>query len=245
MENQNNIAAPVLDMDAIQKAANEAATKAAIEAINKYYNGYNSKYMEQVREYLEKNCPFDGIPLPNFTEMIQKSLVAEINKTAEIVSIGDCVKTIRKGLTNQHGLEEDGTMKISKFFRELADDIEVETDPEAVIEISVKKHNIYDWEEVYVRIEKDGEQKEFNITLFENRDKRETYHISSMPYSTEKWTRMAKVKYDDGMTIEIPVMQGVINNPILFSIAKMLLNKTTIVIDERNFYDSYGCRHDV
>lgn len=245
MENQSNIAAPVLDIAAIQKAANEAATKAAIEAINKYYNGYNSKYMEQVREYLEKNCPFEGIELPNFTEMIQKSLVAEINKTAEVISIGDCVKTIRKGLTNQYDLEEDGTMKISNFFKKLADDIEVETDPESVIEISVEKNKIYDWEEIHVRIEKDGEQKEFEITLFENRNKPGTYYVSSMPYSTKNWTRTAKVKYDDGMTIEIPVMQEVINNPVLFSIAKMLLNKTPIVIDERNFYDSYELRHDV
>lgn len=245
MENQNNITAPVLDMEAIQKAANEAATKAAIEAINKYYNGYNSKYMEQVREYLEKNCPFNGIALPNFTEMIQNSLIAEIEKTAEVVSLGDCVKTIRKGLTNQYELTEDGTMMISKFFARLADDIDVENDPEAVIEITVEKHKTYDWEEVNVRIEKDGEQKEFNITLFENRDKRGTYHVASMPYNSKKWTRTAKVKYDDGMIIEIPIMQGVINNPVLFSIAKLLLNKTPIVINERNFYDSYGCRHDV
>ena len=242
MENKNDLAAPLLDMAAIQKAANDAATKAAIEAINNYYNGYNSKYMEQVREYLKKNCPFEGFSLPNFTEMIQKSLISEINKTAEVVSIGDCVKSIRKGLTNQYDLEDDGSMKISKLFTNLADDIDVENDPDAVIDVEVK-HDDCDWERVNIHIEGENE-KDLEFTLFENRDRRGTFHVASMPYNSDNWVRTAKVKYDDGMIIEVPVMQGTLNNLVLFDIAKLLLNKTPIVIDSRNFYDSYGCRHD-
>ncbi len=244
MDNQN-INAPILDLEAIQKAANEAATKAAINAINSYYNSYDSPYKKQVEEYLKKNCIFREIPLPNFVEMIQKNLIEEINKTAEVIAIGDCVKSVRQGLTIQYGLQPDGTMTTSTLFSILADDIDVENDPEASIEIEVSKNQKYDWEEINVLIKKDDEEKDFNITLFENRDKPGTYHVASMPYSSKNWLRTAKVKYDDGMTIEIPIMQGVLNNSVLLTIAKLLLNKTPIIINTRDFCDSYGLRHDI
>ncbi len=78
MDTEIKIKAPVLDMSIIQKAAQEAATKATLREIEDYYSGLCSPYRKQLREYLEKNAPSVHLELPEFSELLSKSLSAEI-----------------------------------------------------------------------------------------------------------------------------------------------------------------------
>lgn len=54
MQTDFKITAPVLDMNVIQKAAQDAAMKAALEEVKDYYLGYNSPYRKQLKEYMAK-----------------------------------------------------------------------------------------------------------------------------------------------------------------------------------------------
>lgn len=58
MQTDFKITAPVLDMNVIQKAAQDAAMKAALEEVKDYYLGYNSPYRKQLKEYMGKECTF-------------------------------------------------------------------------------------------------------------------------------------------------------------------------------------------
>lgn len=78
MDTEIKITAPVLDKSIIQKAAQEAATKAALREIEDYYCGFDSPYRKQLREYLQENAPSTRLELPEFSEMLSKSLSAEI-----------------------------------------------------------------------------------------------------------------------------------------------------------------------
>ena len=78
METDFKITAPVLDMNVIQKAAQDAAMKAALEEVKDYYLGYNSPYRKQLKEYMAKNAPSTCLELPEFSELLSKSLTAEI-----------------------------------------------------------------------------------------------------------------------------------------------------------------------
>lgn len=118
MQTDFKITAPVLDMNVIQKAAQDAAMKAALEEVKDYYLGYNSPYRKQLKEYMAKNAPSTSLELPEFSELLSKSLTAEIENFVNKKCVESFAQELRKGFT--HLKEEgDGTILLTNLAEDM------------------------------------------------------------------------------------------------------------------------------
>lgn len=125
METDFKITAPVLDMNVIQKAAQDAAMKAALEEVKDYYLGYNSPYRKQLKEYMAKNAPSTRLELPEFSELLSKSLTAEIENFVNKKCVESFAQELRKGFT--HLKEEgDGTILLTNLAEDMMQKVDLE-----------------------------------------------------------------------------------------------------------------------
>lgn len=79
MEKENKIVEPMLDMNEIQKKANEFALKGAIECIKDYYTGYNSPFKKAIEEHLDKSRTSFCFTMPEIMGVINESLSSQID----------------------------------------------------------------------------------------------------------------------------------------------------------------------
>lgn len=165
METDFKITAPVLDMNVIQKAAQDAAMKAALEEVKDYYLGYNSPYRKQLKEYMAKNAPSTRLELPEFSELLSKSLTAEIENFVNKKCVESFAQELRKGFT--HLKEEgDGTILLTNLAEDMMQKVDLEdVDSNNSFELEVSDKDYYGWKKVHISICEDGEETEYNFTL--------------------------------------------------------------------------------
>ena len=123
MDTEIKITAPVLDKNIIQKAAQEAATRAALREIEDYYCGFDSPYRKQLREYLQKNAPSTRLELPEFSEMLSKSLSAEIENIVNKKCVESFAQEIRRAFSHLKE-ESDGTILLSTLAEDMMSHID-------------------------------------------------------------------------------------------------------------------------
>lgn len=229
-------------MEAIQKVANEAATKAVIEEVNNFYTGYNSPYRKQVKEWLAQNAPSLMLELPEFGELVQQSLKAEIDKIVKTISIENYARAIREDLSHQN-LNEDGTLNITELCEAACDYAELDDhydDGDDSVDMEITDDNTYGRKKrVTIKIVRDGDEKEFNFSLYPHDNKQEEqWQIIGMPYATREdglYYDKVRVHTPDKLTIELPGYCGVSDNKLLMAIARCVMFRTPIRINKSWF----------
>lgn len=76
-----------------------------------------------MHEYLQKNIPMASFPLPSYAEIVNKEIIAEIDKMAAQTCISTFCKSFRKVLSGIP-TEEDGTVKLSRLLDKVYDNCE-------------------------------------------------------------------------------------------------------------------------
>ena len=66
----------------LKKDVVEAARAGIKKEITEYFTGYSSPFRKQVHEYLQKNIPMASFSLPSYAEIVNKEIIAEIDKMA-------------------------------------------------------------------------------------------------------------------------------------------------------------------
>ena len=66
----------------LKKDVAEAARAGIKKEITEYFTGYSSPFRKQVHEYLQKNIPMARFSLPSYAEIVNKEIIAEIDKMA-------------------------------------------------------------------------------------------------------------------------------------------------------------------
>ena len=243
-EKQTFVSAPVIDMEAVQKVANEAATKAVIKEVEEYYTGWNSPYRKQIQEWLKQNAPSVHFELPEFGAAVIQSVKAEVDRIAQQVSASNFMQVIRNGITHQT-LQEDGTLLMSQLFKDMCCGLDLEGDnPYAEdvvsIEVTIEEDPSYHWQKMIVTITDDEGDRDYEVTLHKyGEDHPDCYQILSLPWKQrEGWVdKHAKIRTADGHTIELPVYAGVCNDEVLLSIARCIMFKTPIRLDKTYFME--------
>lgn len=226
MQTDFKITAPVLDMNVIQKAAQDAAMKAALEEVKDYYLGYNSPYRKQLKEYMAKNAPSTRLELPEFSELLIKSLTAEIENIVNKKCVESFAQELRKGFT--HLKEEgDGTILLTN----LAKDMMLKVDLDS-FELEVSDKDFYGWKKVHISICEDDEETEYNFTLAKNGSD-DTYSILGLPTknSDENYHFDIINVQNRKCTISFPMFSGVSNDHILLVLARCIMFDARIRID--------------
>lgn len=152
MDTEIKITAPVLDKNIIRKAAQEAATKAAVSEIKDYYYGFDSPYRKQLREYLQKNAPSARLELPEFAELLSKSLSAEIENIVNKKCVESIAQEIRRAFSHLKE-ESDGTILLTTLAEDMMTYIDFD-DPEHdnSFELDVRNGRCSYLKDVYVTI---------------------------------------------------------------------------------------------
>lgn len=232
MQTDFKITAPVLDMNVIQKAAQDAAMKAALEEVKDYYLRYDSPYRKQVQEYMAKNAPSTRLELPEFSELLSKSLVAEIENIVNKKCVESIAQELRKGFTHLKE-EDDGTIFLTNLAEDMMYSVDLEdADSNNSFELEVSDTDFSGWKRVHINIWEDDEQTKYAFTLSKNGSDG-TYSIMGMPAKdsdAEYHFDTINVKNRKG-TISFPMFSGVSNDHILLVLARCIMFDARIRID--------------
>lgn len=233
MQTDFKITAPVLDMNVIQKAAQDAAMKAALEEVKDYYLGYNSPYRKQLKEYMAKNAPSTRLELPEFSELLSKSLTAEIENIVNKKCVESIAQELRKGFTHLKE-ESDGTILLTNLAEDMMYNVDLEdADSNNSFELEVSDDTGFSyWERVRISICEDDEETEYNFTLAKNGSD-DTYGILGLPTknSDEEYNFDTINVQNRKCTISFPMFSGVSNDHILLVLARCIMFDARIRID--------------
>lgn len=235
MDTEIKITAPVLDKDIIQKAAQEAATRAALREIEDYYCGFDSPYRKQLREYLHKNAPSTRLELPEFSELLSKSLSAEIENIVNKKCVESFAQEIRKAFSHLKE-ESDGTILLTTLAEDMMSHIDfADSLYNNSFELEVRDGSCSYLKDVYVTINEDDEEKKYKFTLMSNGSDG-TYRILSMPYTSndnDLYTANKKITLKtEKCTISFPMFSGVSNDHTLLVLARCIMFDAHIRINQ-------------
>lgn len=235
MDTEIKITAPVLDKDIIQKAAQEAATKAALREIEDYYCGFDSPYRKQLREYLQKNAPCARLELPNFSELLSKSLSAEIENIVNKKCVESFAQEIRRAFSHLKE-ESDGTILLTTLAEDMMTYIDfADSFYNNSFELEVRDGSCSYLKDVYVTINEDDEEKKYKFTLMSNGSDG-TYRVLSMPYTSndnDLYTANKKITLKtEKCTVSFPMFSGVSNDHTLLVLARCIMFDAHIRIDQ-------------
>lgn len=234
MDTEIKITAPVLDKNIIQKAAQEAATRAALREIEDYYCGFDSPYRKQLREYLQKNAPSTRLELPEFSEMLSKSLSAEIENIVNKKCVESFAQEIRRAFSHLKE-ESDGTILLSTLAEDMMTYIDFyDSDYDNSFELEVRDGS-FNMKDVYVTISEDDEEKKYKFTLMANSSDG-TYRVLAMPYTSDDndlYTANKKITLKtENCTVSFPMFSGVSNDHTLLVLARCIMFDARIRIDQ-------------
>ena len=234
METDFKITAPVLDMNVIQKAAQDAAMKAALEEVKDYYLGYNSPYRKQLKEYMAKNAPSTRLELPEFSELLSKSLHAEIENIVNKKCVESFAQEIRRAFSHLKE-ESDGTILLSTLAEDMMSHIDFDdSDYDNSFELEVRDGS-FNMKDVYVTISEDDEEKTYRFTLMSNSSDG-TYRVLAMPYTSDDndlYTADKKITLKtENCTVSFPMFSGVSNDHTLLVLARCIMFDAHIRIDQ-------------
>lgn len=234
MDTEIKITAPVLDKNIIQKAAQEAATRAALREIEDYYCGFDSPYRKQLREYLQENAPSTRLELPEFSEMLSKSLSAEIENIVNKKCAESFAQEIRRAFSHLKE-ESDGTILLSTLAEDMMSHIDFDdSEYDNSFELEVRDDS-FNMKDVYVTISEDDVEKKYNFTLMSNSSDG-TYRVFAMPYTyddNDLYTADKKITLKtENCTVSFPMFSGVSNDHTLLVLARCIMFDAHIRIDQ-------------
>lgn len=235
MDTEIKITAPVLDKNIIQMAAQEAATKAALREIEDYYCGFDSPYRKQLREYLQKNAPSTRLELPEFSEMLSKSLSAEIENIVNKKCVESFAQEIRRAFSHLKE-ESDGTILLSTLAEDMMSHIDFDdSEYDNSFELEVRDSSFNYLKDVYVTISEDDAEKKYKFTLMQNSSDG-TYRVLAMPYTSndnDLYTADKKITLKtENCTVSFPMFSGVSNDHTLLALARCIMFDARIRIDQ-------------
>lgn len=229
-----------IDQDEIKKVATEAARKAITKEVEEFYLGYNSPFRKEVRRYLEENQPSVTLDLPDYAEIINSGLTAEIDKICSEISVKNFAHSLRKALTGVP-VDEDGCISITGLGKMFGEHVEFEQpDDGVIIKLEDNPHISGGYLDVVLIITEDGEKREYHFSLIKTNIKEQKYSILSMPFGTdnEYKYRNIRVKTENNTIVEIPSFAGVHSDESLSILASILIHNIPIKVDTYYFEES-------
>lgn len=232
MEKENKIVEPVLDMNEIQKKANEFALKGALECVKEYYTGYNSPFKKEIENQLKQMSPSFFFTMPEVMGVINESLSSQIDIIANEAIAKSYVPLVRQFLTRGEDVIKASDI-VDRFKKQNEYDDEQ-------IEVEMSKDERYGWYNMALSCG----NEECKITLHEDsksENGQQFYSMLGLPYSHKdgRYNNVMKVSLNEGASMEIPFTCGILHNDFLTYIANLVMFKTKIVIDKTYFDDEY------
>lgn len=241
----NNLEQPVIDIEKINKAANEAAEKAYLNAISDFYTGYNSPYKKMIHKELEKQSMPFRVQIPNIMNTINNGIKAEVDRIANAAIQNSFIPKVSEFFT-----DIPKNLTLHQFFEMIIEAEEPDSKEYDEYDYSIESGRLFDKDDKYGyrSLIFDTKSGNFNITLYcsysEYRKEPEgeplKYHLIGIPEALESRNsnRKMSIKKDD-ITIEMPYLSGCLDNDVMSILTRMALNETQIELSDFDFEEYF------
>jgi len=240
-----NLEQPKIDVEKLQKKANEAAEKAYLNEIEEFYNSYNSPYRKAIKDELAKKGLNNDIELPDILGRINTALAEEMDRLANNALSETYIPILSNALDVL-----PKRMKMSGFLKKVIEDVfdkyDDSTGPEDY-NFYVEKNKNHGWYNAVLVTP----EHEYNITLHtawstdltdeERRSKKVFLYCATIPdQSYNNFKSPTKMTlYKDDVKLEMPFTHNIIQDKTLNVLFKLVLGKTIIELDTGCFDDDW------
>lgn len=226
---------PVIDMEEIQKAANEYALMGVKNTLKSFFTGYDSPFTKQVREHFESQIPSFNMDITGIMALLNDALVSMTDQVVNQAVAQSYIPAVKKLLTRI-----DDKVKVSDIVRKF---LEVYGDIDGwdgdKFEVELAKDSRFDWYTLQLRSTE--EEASFRISLHCKSEKDNEYQILSIPFEENSLNKFGSMKVsfelENGKTakMEMPYGSGIILNSFLSYIARIVTFQATVIIDTTDF----------
>jgi hypothetical protein len=223
---------PSIDLEVLQKAANEAAMKGALASIEEFYTGWNSPYRKGLNTAMENIKLDNSFQLPDIVALINSALSKEIDAITNTAISKTFLPLVKNILTRAEPeiRFSDILEKIIEFHYDAEDDdkedYRVELEPS-------------DGSFMYVEIF--APKVSYRLGFYKNREQNDVWEMFTLPtkkedYSLRTASQTMKVTLD-GVTLEMPFTKDVLSDNFVAYCARLVMCNTKITIKNANFDD--------
>ncbi len=231
---------PVLDLELLQKKANEAAQKGAIDALNEFYNGYNSPYKKAIQENLINKGVDNNFDIPDIIAVLNEKLSSEIDLIANTAISKTFIPFVKDFL-----IRENSTVNFSDILKKFIEHTDYKSDDKLISDYTVEKVENHDrnssLNDSFPVYRISNGTIGYEIHFYNNK---ESITIISLPYTlndNKKYYREYEVKetmkisLDGGVTLEMPFRRSVLENDFVRYCARLVIGNSNIIFDCTDF----------
>lgn len=228
----NNKLAPAIDLEILQKKANEYAMKGAEESIKEFYTGWNSPYRKALDEELKKQEIGTGLQLPDIIALINNTLSKAVDEIANTAIAKTFLPQVQRFLTRV-----DPEIKFSDILKEFIEEDEHDIDRDSC-ECSITKDAKYGW----LDIEISDSKRSYKFVLHEDYEAKKEgitkYKALRLPseFYSERYGEKMTLSVD-GVKLELPFTRDVLKDGFVTHMARLVLCDSAITMDCDGFED--------
>lgn len=232
---------PKLDLEEIQKKADEYAMKGALKSMEDFYTGYDSPYKKAIKEKLDKH-ELGNIEIPDIIGILNDGLSREIDAIANSAIAKSFIPLVKRFL-----VRENTEMTFSEFLKKFIKEVDAENIEQCDLHVDIDKQ--HGWICVAIsHTTKYDKTRKYNLTFHEDwKTKNEPvrkYKLLSLPYNETKYIPTVKVSVDGG-SIEVPMTSDVLHDDFMSFVARLVMCETSFTMDCDEFtedmFPEHGC----
>lgn len=236
---------PVLDIDFLQKKANEYALKGAEEAIKNFYTGYSSPYVKAIEENLKNKAVDNNFDLPDVLALINDKLSQEIDLIANNAVAKTYIPLVKKILTR-----ENSEIKFSDILKEFIKKTNFDPDEDHILDYTVECVDRYNLSSSLrttfptYQISNGTDGYELHLYDSKNNSGEGTLTLISIPYTlnenskyyrTSNFNNKTTITLEGGGKIEMPFVSGILEDEFLSFCARLVIGNNNIIMDCTDF----------
>lgn len=236
-----NTILPVIDNAKLQEKANECAQKGAEECIKEFYTGYNSPYKKAIEENLKEKGLDNSFGIPDIIGVLNDKFSQKIDEIANTAVAKSFLPMINNIL-----FREEYEVKFSDILKEFIKATNFEYNDQDIDDYTVEIVEEHDrsssLRKTFFSYQITNGKEGYELRFYKKND--EKIEIMSLPYvleSSKKYGRsyesrqIMKLSLEGGATLELPFTKGILEDPFISYIARLVIGQNNITFDTDDF----------
>lgn len=233
---------PVLDLEFLQRKANEAAMKGAKDAIEEFYSSYNSPYKKAIAENLKNKGVGGNFDIPDIVAVLNEKIATEIDSIANTAIAKTFIPFVKEFLTR-----EAAEVKFSDILKKFIKAMDYDPDEDDQYHFTVEEVERYSesssLSSSFPTYRIGSKKASYEVHLYANTNGQIT--IMSLPYKknesgkyyshSSSYSEIMKVSLDGGATLELPFTKGILYDEFTKYCARLVIGNTNIIMDTTEF----------
>lgn len=233
---------PVINLELLQQKANDYAQKGAEECLKDFYTSYNSPYKKAIEENLKNKSIDNNFNIPDIIAVLNEKFSEEIDQIANTAVAKSFLPLVKQFL-----LREDSEIKFSDILKKFIECTDFQNDDdldiyEYVVEKAEPRHNLKSLNDSFFEYQISNGKTGYELRFYQK--EKDHTEIMALPYMKESNGRyhggyeskqVMKISLDGGATLEMPFTKGILQDPFISYIARLVIGQNKIIFDVTGF----------